>query len=88
MYIVYADRHGDTPDSQRRQSFAAKSFTLALSPDGSSGTVVLEPDGRALRVGNADHGYSRIRIFDERGSLAGAMNFHGGTVHWTVPQKF
>ena len=87
MYIVYADRKADPAHAERR-AFEAEAFSHALAPDRASGTVSLQPGGTVLRVGGATGEYQRVRIFDQRGSLAGAMILADGIVGWTVPRAF
>ena len=88
MFIVYADRSGQPLDlaASARDAFVANSFTHAVSDDGKTGTVTLEPNSRILRVGTAPEEYSRVRVFGENGSLVGAMSCSPyGAVMWSAP---
>jgi hypothetical protein len=87
MFIVYADRSTQQLDLfARREGFMAEGFSHVLAADGQSGTVTLQPEELALRVGAGPDDFERIRIFGEDGELVGAMTRspYGG-VAWSTP---
>jgi hypothetical protein len=87
MLLVVADRYDDGLDlSARRDRFTCSDFSYKIAADEKSGTVLLLPDRRTLTVSEVAVDYARIRVFDEKGSLQGAMTCAPeGRVTWSRP---
>lgn len=89
MYLAIADQYEDPTElSRRRDRFTATRYSRSISPEGDSGTVVLEPDGRVLRVSGSRTDYERVRIFAADGRLVGMMSHNTNqTVQWVEPLR-
>jgi hypothetical protein len=87
MLTVLASGHGDSQElASRRDRYTCAAFSHALASDCRSGTVVLEPDNRILRIGFAPADYESVRIFLEDGRLVGSMRrLATGFVAWAQP---
>lgn len=86
MLLIVADDHEEGLElSVRRDRFNCAEFSYAVAPDERSGTVLLLPDKRALRVSSTRDDYERVRIFDKEGILVGTMICaQDGRVTWSA----
>ena len=87
MLTVLASGLGDSQElANRRDRYTCSAFTHALASDCRSGTVILEPENRVLRIGFAPADYESVRIFLEDGRLVGSMRrLATGFVAWAQP---
>jgi|SRR5215475_2100506 len=74
LMVVVADAHDEGLDfTGRRDRFTCTDFTYTIAPDERSGTVLLLPENRSLRVGEAISDYARVCVFSTAGKPIGCM---------------
>jgi hypothetical protein len=89
MLMIIADYHDDPYElSGRRERFTAAEFAFTIELGKRSGSVLLIPEKRSLRVSSSSKDFERIRVFNENGNLLGTMACSPtGTVSWVAPQR-